>query len=263
MIRRKRSPFRYLIPALVVGGALWLAQTWLRDRNKRLVPGRIASVSEAVRATYDGLSRDFRAKVPIDEFTAMFHRMADPDHPEALPAIRQASVFDGTGPEHPRARLRVEYPPTEAKAEYHFARVEDEWKLQSFTRAVGEWAPVRVAESPPAEPPAAPSPDPGVSKLAEPPRGAEPPARQPAPKPAATASAPAGRFPRNYVIQPGDTLTTVSRHFYGTGRHWRRILEANPGLRERHLRIGRRILIPSPPEPAPPRRGHTATSAGD
>jgi len=264
MIRRKRSPFRFLIPALLIGGALWYARTWLPERSDHLVPGSIASVSEGVRSAYDGLNGDFRAKVPMDEFTAMFHRMADPDSGKALPAIRQAVVFDSTGPEHPRARFRVAYPPTEAKAEYHFARVEGEWKLQSFTRVVGQWTPVSIpapAESAPPAPAAVPAPvaaAPAVAKLTD-----TPSAGKPAPKPAAPAAASSDRFPRHYVIQPGDTLTTVSRHFYGTGRHWRRILEANPGLRERRLRIGRRINIPSPPEPTPSRRDRPAASSAN
>ena len=73
------------------------------------------------------------------------------------------------------------------------------------------------------------------------------------PPPAAT------RLPCHYVIQPGDNLITISRQFYGTGKHWRRILEANPGLQARKLRIGRRILIPSLPTHAP---GREPASAG-
>lgn len=81
-------------------------------------------------------------------------------------------------------------------------------------------------------------------------------------EPAAGAPAPAthgATSPRDYIVQPGDTLADLSIAFYGTPQHWRRIAEANPG----ELTPGRRIVIPplaappasaSPPDdgPAPP-----------
>lgn len=239
MIRRRRSPLRYLIPALLVGGLLWWAHRWFRAREKPLPPGSIHSVSDAMEEAYGRLGGDFRAKVPTGEFAAMYHRMADPDN-ETLPAIRQASAFDAAGPEPPKARFRVEYPPGAAKAEYHFARVEGIWKLQSFTRVVGAWRPPRVDVRAPA-----PSPKPvTATPVPRPPEPGRPPVEPPAP-------APTRQFPCHYVIQPGDTLITISRHFYGTGTRWRRIAEANPGLNPRRLKIGRRILIPSLPDHAP------------
>ena len=242
MIRRRRSPLRYLIPALLVGGLLWWAHSWFSGREEKLPPGRIPSVSDVMQEAYAGLENEFRAKVPAGEFAAMYHRMADPDN-EELPAIDDAEAFDGVGSEPPRARFRVLYPPNDARAEYHFARLEGVWKLQSFTRVFGEWRPPVAQVRAPAPTPPQPSPRPA-----------------PSPKPASsdpTAPTPAvakRQFPCHYVIQPGDTLITISRHVYGTGLHWRRILEANAGLNPRRLKIGRRILIPSPPDhtSAPP-----------
>jgi len=249
MIRRRRSPLRYLVPALIVGGALWWAHSWFFDREAPLPAGRIPSVRDEVREAYSALSGDFRAKVPLDEFTAMFHRMADPDNAESLPRVHQAVVFDTAGPEPPRARLRVEYPPAKARAEYHFAREEGEWKLQSFARVEGQWQAPPVASKAPAPAPAAPKPPAPAPR----PSPGTPSASPPAP--------PARKFPCHYIIQPGDTLGAVSDHFYGTSQHWRRILEANPGLREKRLRIGRRILIPAPPGHVPPRAAPPPSTA--
>ena len=33
--------------------------------------------------------------------------------------------------------------------------------------------------------------------------------------------------PKKYVVQEGETLTAIARRFYGNGRHWRKIQEAN------------------------------------
>ena len=45
-----------------------------------------------------------------------------------------------------------------------------------------------------------------------------------------TAPAPAGAppaAPRSYVVQKGDSLSKIAKHFYGDTAHWRRIYEAN------------------------------------
>lgn len=247
MFRRRRSPLRYLVPALIVGGLLWWAHHWFSSREKPLPPGRIPSVTDAMAEAYEGLDGEFRARVPAGEFAAMYHRMADPDS-EALPAIRQAAAYEADAARPPRARFRVEYPPGHARAEYHFARLEGIWKLQSFSRVDGDWQP------PPAEA-RTPAPKPREPATATPP---EPAPQHPTPP------APQRQFPCHYVIQPGDTLITISRHFYGTGRHWRRIAEANPGLNPRRLKIGRRILIPSLPDHSPrtPSRPGSSSASG-
>ena len=260
MIRRKRSTLRYLLPALLVGGLLWWAHSWFAARDKPLPPGRIATVSDAMEEAYERLGGDFRAMVPAGEFAAMYHRMADPDN-EALPAIRLAAALDASGPEPPRARFCVEYSPTEAKAEYHFARIEGVWRLQSFTRVVGDWRPPKAEAKTPAQAPPQPPPSSPVPRPIDPGPAPKPPAA-----PATTPPPAAGRrFPCHYVIQPGDNLISISRHLYGTGNHWRRIAEANPGLNPRRLKIGRRILIPSLPghaEPQPSRPPATTPEAG-
>lgn len=253
MIRRRRSPFRYLVPALLVGGLLWWAHTWFSRRAEPLPKGQIDAVADTLADAYAQLSADFRAKVPTGEFAAMFHRMADPDG-EDLPVIRQAVAFEATGPEPPRARFRVDYEPTKAHAEYHFARIEGIWKLQSFTRALGDWQPpVAMARTP-----APPAPAPATSTRVVPVGPAPGTSLAPAAPPQ-----PTQKFPCYYIIQSGDTLSSVSRHFYGTTVHWRHILEANPGLKPRTLRIGLRILVPSPPDHRPPRPSGPAAATAD
>jgi LysM repeat protein len=193
-----------------------------------------------VEKAYNGLGGNFRERVPLADFAAMFHRMTDPDADGQLPGIRQASVTDATGPEHPVARFRVEYLNGGAKAEYHFARIDGLWQLQSFTRVPSELeGPLKRAGPPHAL---------EGGKGASPTKAVEGATTQP---PAPAGGRPA--TPCDYVIQPGDTLGGISAQFYGTARHWRRILEANPGLTERSLRVGRKIRIPSNPEPPPPR----------
>lgn len=41
------------------------------------------------------------------------------------------------------------------------------------------------------------------------------------------APAPAASRPKTYVVQEGETLTSIARRFYGSGKHWRKIQEAN------------------------------------
>ncbi len=60
----------------------------------------------------------------------------------------------------------------------------------------------------------------------------------------AGASAPS--LPCRYTIQTSDTLETLSTHFYGSSEHWRRILDANPGLSLETMRTGHEIVIPAP-----------------
>ncbi|MBA3684365.1 MAG: LysM peptidoglycan-binding domain-containing protein [Planctomycetes bacterium] len=48
-----------------------------------------------------------------------------------------------------------------------------------------------------------------------------------------------------YTIQTGDSLEQLSNRYYGTPEHWRRILDANPGLTPEHMRTGFVITIPA------------------
>ena len=56
---------------------------------------------------------------------------------------------------------------------------------------------------------------------------------------------PAGR-PETYVVQPGDTLSKISRRFYGTPAKWRAIREANKAIIpfDGRVSVGQEIRLP-------------------
>ena len=56
---------------------------------------------------------------------------------------------------------------------------------------------------------------------------------------------PAGR-PETYVVQPGDTLSKISRRFYGTPSKWRAIREANKAIIpfDGRVSVGQEIRLP-------------------
>jgi nucleoid-associated protein YgaU len=68
-----------------------------------------------------------------------------------------------------------------------------------------------------------------------------------APEPVAPApAAPPPPEAKSYVIAEGDTLTRISRKFYGSSGHWEEILAANRGVLkdEKSLPVGSTIKIP-------------------
>ncbi len=71
------------------------------------------------------------------------------------------------------------------------------------------------------------------------------PAKSPKPEPAKGAPAPLPK-PRYHVVQRGETLSEISRSYYGTVTRWRDILEANKDVvpDERLLRPGVKLTIP-------------------
>ncbi|MBA3684067.1 MAG: LysM peptidoglycan-binding domain-containing protein [Planctomycetes bacterium] len=52
---------------------------------------------------------------------------------------------------------------------------------------------------------------------------------------------------RTYVVQSGDTLADISLAFYGSARHWRAILPANPWLDPEMMKPGDVLVIPEQP----------------
>jgi len=88
------------------------------------------------------------------------------------------------------------------------------------------------------------SPSPGSVQPA-PMRPGQAPAAQ-APAPAETAPAPAPPAPKTYVVVEGDTLTRISRRFYGTSSRWEDILNANRDILkdEKSLVVGSTLKIP-------------------
>jgi LysM repeat protein len=51
---------------------------------------------------------------------------------------------------------------------------------------------------------------------------------------------------RTYIVQPGDTLASISRKFYKTSSHWQKILKANANTLSSptKLKPGQRLMIP-------------------
>jgi nucleoid-associated protein YgaU len=62
---------------------------------------------------------------------------------------------------------------------------------------------------------------------------------------APTAPAPnVGVSSKNYTVRKGDTLFSIAKSQYGSGRDWQKIISANPGLDPQKLRVGQQITIP-------------------
>jgi len=102
-----------------------------------------------------------------------------------------------------------------------------------------ELAPVEIPSPPVVEPPA-------------PPQAPEPLTPQPEPTPQVVVPEPAAdaREPRYYTVKAGDSLTQIAEMWYGSGKHWKVIQEANKSLitNPDNLRVGWRLRIPYPEE---------------
>jgi WD40 repeat protein len=61
---------------------------------------------------------------------------------------------------------------------------------------------------------------------------------------------PAAKNLRQYVVKERDTLWGIALAVYGQGKHWRLIVEANPGIRPAALKVGQVLVIPPMPKPA-------------
>lgn len=68
-----------------------------------------------------------------------------------------------------------------------------------------------------------------------------------APTPVAAATTTLGG---THTVAKGETLGDISATHYGTTKHWRKIVEANPGLDPARLKIGQVIQIPAVETPA-------------
>jgi len=53
-----------------------------------------------------------------------------------------------------------------------------------------------------------------------------------------------GGSDQRYTIKAGDTLYRIAATHYGTGRDWKKIVEANPGIDPSRLRVGQTIVLP-------------------
>jgi LysM repeat protein len=64
---------------------------------------------------------------------------------------------------------------------------------------------------------------------------------------AATAAAAGGSSSRTYKVQPGDTLSKISKEFYGDANKYQQIFEANRDKLENpdKIRVGQELVIPA------------------
>lgn len=69
------------------------------------------------------------------------------------------------------------------------------------------------------------------------------PARESAPATEPTASAESGGG-KIHVVAAGETLSDISKQYYGTTSHWRAILNANKTVDPDNLRVGEKLVIP-------------------
>jgi nucleoid-associated protein YgaU len=88
--------------------------------------------------------------------------------------------------------------------------------------------------------------------------GAEPAAKaEAAPKAEAKAETPKAAGQRSYTVQPGDTLRSIARKFYGSSAKWQLILDANKTKVSgpQGLRVGTDLVIPVAEGAAAPAKG--------
>jgi LysM repeat protein len=56
----------------------------------------------------------------------------------------------------------------------------------------------------------------------------------------------------DYVVKPGDTLGSIAQSQLGKKSEWKRLVEANPGLDAKRMRIGQKLKIPGKAKTAEP-----------
>ena len=60
----------------------------------------------------------------------------------------------------------------------------------------------------------------------------------------AAPSTPAPISNKTYTVKKGDTLFSIAKSSYGTGRDWQKIAAANPGIEPSKLKVGQQLVIP-------------------
>lgn len=67
------------------------------------------------------------------------------------------------------------------------------------------------------------------------------------PQPQRAQAASAGGSGQTYQVQPGDTLSKISQHFYGSANEYNRIFAANRDKlsNPNEIRVGQELVIPS------------------
>jgi len=47
-----------------------------------------------------------------------------------------------------------------------------------------------------------------------------------------------------HTVQKGDTLWSIAKDYYGDGREYKKIIDANPGLDAAKMKVGQELIIP-------------------
>lgn len=56
---------------------------------------------------------------------------------------------------------------------------------------------------------------------------------------------------KRHKVKSGDTLSEISIHYYGSARHWKALVEANPGVNPKNLMVGQELKVPVLPVSVP------------
>jgi 5'-nucleotidase len=60
--------------------------------------------------------------------------------------------------------------------------------------------------------------------------------------PGSASATPKGKL--THTVQKGDTLWSIAKDYYGDGREYKKIIDANPGLDAAKMKVGQEIVIP-------------------
>jgi nucleoid-associated protein YgaU len=140
-------------------------------------------------------------------------------------------ILIGGGPEAPLEPERGELP---TQLEHHTARGPDRAGGGGLSAEPPDRQPEIVIPPEPVWPPA-PS---GTGRRT----GDETPAPQPEPDP----PAPEPVEDLTHEVQRNETLYRIAKLYFGDGKYWKEIVQANPGLDATSLSIGQQIRIPRP-----------------
>jgi nucleoid-associated protein YgaU len=163
---------------------------------------------------------------------------APSEHDSARPAAPAQTPPVVTAPQRPALRDSATQPADASTAQPTTAPVRREFASASpATRPAPSFSSPAVETAPPARR------DTQQPTETTPPRETAPAARPNATS-ARLEARPADAAPRQYTIQEGDTLIAIAAEQYGDAAMWRRIKEANPGLEETRLLVGKAIVLP-------------------
>jgi nucleoid-associated protein YgaU len=77
-------------------------------------------------------------------------------------------------------------------------------------------------------------------------------------------AAPAASDGKTHVVAAGETLSDISKKYFGTTTKWKEIVKVNPGLDPEGMKVGQKIRLPDlPGAPAPTTGAAPAAGGGD